>query len=113
MGTPETYVIIVVGAFQMLFSWVIYFNYDSRDVERYMNDKMLEKQERLYEKMIDMATPAVNKVNDSPKKSRLCSCQGWQCVPTIKRKEPRNEMVTNDGTGNQCINNPLQKNCRT
>lgn len=69
MGSPVTYaLIIVVGAFQMLFSWVIYFNNDSRDVERKMNDKMLEQQERLYEKMIDMVTPAVNKVNESATK---------------------------------------------
>jgi len=69
MGSPVTYaLIIVVGAFQMLFSWVIYFNNDSRDVERKMNDKMLEQQERLYEKMIQMVTPAVNKVNESATK---------------------------------------------
>lgn len=51
MGSPVPYALMIVGgAFQMPFTRVIYFNNDSRDVERKMNDKMLEQQERLYGK---------------------------------------------------------------
>ena len=60
--------------------------------------------------MIEMVVTDVNKVNESATKVNSVVVRVDSGAQQLKEKEPRDEMVTNDGVGTQCINNPLHEN---
>lgn len=66
---PVTYaLIVVVTVFNILFYWIIDFNKDSRETERKLNEKIIETQDRLYNKMIEEIRPTIKKVDDAAEK---------------------------------------------